>query len=494
MGIFLCVGLLPLLAAGTFPQFLYFTLSTQTFLVLHNIAEIFSVVVSISIFGIGWFADEEQKNQRTLLISAVFLAIGVLDFMHALSHEGMPDFITENSVNKAAQFRIFARLLTALALLFVSAHFKKVNLFPGRKLLLLITLAATALVFTGIVFVPEMVPDAYRASGGLTIFKKCIEFFIILILTAAAFFYLLDHRHNRRSANAYLPAAFVFCILGELASALYDTAFDFFNLTGHIYKIISFILIYYSLFVTCINDPHRRIFNLNRRLAKIAERHKQAEQKITTLSREITRMTEIERADLAEILHESLNQRLVTATLALKANVADLDEIGIREREKILDPIRKALEISRKIASQLSPTHLKTIGLTLTIEDLLQDFNKAGKYRIDAKLDALQEYFPHDWSIDVYRIIQEALNNIEKHAQADKITICAELLPAGLVLTITDNGRTAKDPERAASAHGIGIPMIKQRATAMGGTVQTQQQDSGFSIVLTLPNNGNTQS
>lgn len=478
-----------MLAANILPRHFYFTLNIQPYLVFHNITEIFSVIVAISIFVTGWFAQEHSKDQKDLLISSAFLSIGLIDFMHALSYAGMPDFITANSVNKGAQFWLVARFLTALTLFLISVPIKNRNLFSVKTPLLFMSFAVSGAAFTAIVYFPEFVPDAYRAGEGLTTFKKAAEFGMVIILALAAVFHIAA---KSREHDSYLAAAMVFSVLSELAFALYDSAYDSFILTGHIYKIVAFALIYRSLFVSCIKNPHRRIVSLNRRLAYIAQKHREAERKTAMLSREITRASEIERADLADVLHESLSQRLVMATLALKSQPASSHETALRDREKILDPIRRALEISRRVASRLSPAHLKTIGLVLAIEDLLQDFNKTGKYRISAQLDALHEYFPGDWNNDLYRIVQEALNNIEKHAQADEIVIRAERLASGLKLTIADNGR-AGAPVALDTATGIGIPMMQQRAQALGGNLRIERHDAGFGLVLALPINAGTE-
>jgi hypothetical protein len=85
------------LLIGFFQSQLYTKLNAAPYLVFHNIVELFSVMVSLSIFSVGWFTFDQSKNRHALFLGTAFLAIGLIDFMHALSFPGMPDFITPSS-------------------------------------------------------------------------------------------------------------------------------------------------------------------------------------------------------------------------------------------------------------------------------------------------------------------------------------------------------------------------------------------------------------
>lgn len=487
MAVFFVLGALPLLAGSLFPDVFYFVLNDRSYLVFHNIAEIFSVIVSISIFGIGWYNAEKIRDRSILLMSCAFLAVGLLDIMHALSYEGMPDFFSKNTVNKAAQFWLFARFVTALALLTAASSPAFRPLQISRYAFLAGSLFFTALAFTAIIFFPALVPEAFLPQQGLTVFKKLSELGIVTLLIAAGIVYLYKGQHKRSSAMVYYPLAVVFSVLSETAFTAYDSAYDSVNLTGHIYKVIAFALIYRGLFITAIHEPYRRISTLNQRLANSADKHRLAEKQIELLSRDMTRIQEAERARTADELHESLSQTLVMATLALKNQMAGTSQLPEKKNHEILAYIRKALDITRTIASRLSPVHLKTIGIRLAIEDLLQDFNKTGKYRITADIDAIEQYFPNDWSIDFYRIVQESLVNIRKHSDASEITIKARQAPSGLSVTISDNGSGQPDAPAAVKEPAMGILIMRQRAKALGGSVNVHNTNPGFVVHLTLP-------
>ncbi len=93
-------AILPFLVVELFHSWLYHVMGIALYLVFHNVAEFFSVMVSLSIFGVGWFTYNQSKGRHTLFLSAAFLEVGLIDFMHTLGFAGMPDFITRNSASE----------------------------------------------------------------------------------------------------------------------------------------------------------------------------------------------------------------------------------------------------------------------------------------------------------------------------------------------------------------------------------------------------------
>src|SRR5512147_2426152 len=117
----LILSALPLLIVEMFPGQLKFVMNPPAYIVFHNIAEFFSIMVSLSMFGMSWYTYEQSKNRHTLFLGTAFLAIGIMDFMHTMSMPAMPDFISPNDAQKSVQFWIPVRLFQAVAFL-VSAY------------------------------------------------------------------------------------------------------------------------------------------------------------------------------------------------------------------------------------------------------------------------------------------------------------------------------------------------------------------------------------
>jgi PAS domain S-box-containing protein len=259
----------PFLAVELCKPQLYRVMDISSYLVFHNLTEFFSIVVSLSIFGLGWYSFDQNRNQHSLFLSVAFLAIGLMDLMHTLGYAGMPPLITSNSANKSTQFWIAVRFFSASAFLasaFIHqerplAWLTKTNLMAGALIL-------PSLTFTAITFFPSWVPATFIQGVGLTPFKKTAEYVIIgiLLLATAAYGRRFSATGNRL-INYYL-AAFVFCIFSELVFAVYRSVFDTYNVLGHLYKIIAFALIYKGIFVTAIRKPYEDLIAANEELSR----------------------------------------------------------------------------------------------------------------------------------------------------------------------------------------------------------------------------------
>ncbi len=88
---------LPFVILTLFPTQFHYVMDRALYLLFHNITEFFSIMVSLSIFGVGWYTYDQSKDRHALFLGATFLVVGLLDFMHGLSNSAMPAFVTPNS-------------------------------------------------------------------------------------------------------------------------------------------------------------------------------------------------------------------------------------------------------------------------------------------------------------------------------------------------------------------------------------------------------------
>jgi two-component system, cell cycle sensor histidine kinase and response regulator CckA len=162
----LILSALPLLIVEMFPGQLKFVMQPAAYIVFHNIAEFFSIMVSLSMFGLSWYTYEQSKNRHALFLGTAFLAIGIMDFMHTLANVAMPPFITPNSSDKSIQFWIAVRFFQAIAFL-ASAYVypDKPIRWLSKRVLILSALLVSSLVFIGIIFFPEDMPDFFVVGG-----------------------------------------------------------------------------------------------------------------------------------------------------------------------------------------------------------------------------------------------------------------------------------------------------------------------------------------
>ncbi len=257
----------PLLIVEMFPGQLKFVMEPSLYLVFHNIAEFFSIVVSLSMFGVGWFTYDQTKNRHALFLSTAFLGIGIMDFMHTLANAAMPPFITPNSSDKSILFWIAARLFQALSLLASAYAFpESSSRFLSRRVLMAVTLLLSFLVFTGVTFFPAYLPDPFIPGVGLTPFKMISEYAIIFFLCAAVAAYW---RRMKRTGDTLLVSyliAFVICIFSEVPFTIYTRVFDTYNVLGHSYKVAAFYIIFQGIFKASVRAPYMKLSEVSERL------------------------------------------------------------------------------------------------------------------------------------------------------------------------------------------------------------------------------------
>jgi PAS domain S-box-containing protein len=261
-----------------FPSWLYRTMDIASYLVIHNIAEFFSVMVSLSIFSVGWFTFDQSRNRHALFLGCAFLAIGLMDFMHALSYAGMPAFITPNSPLKSTQFWIAVRMYSALAFLVSGyVHPGSSGRLLSKYFLFASAVAVSGVVFAGVIYFPSYLPATIIEGRGVTSFKKYSEYLIIFLFAISIPAYWRRYATTGKRQFLYYIAAFIICIFSELAFSGYKSVFDTYNVLGHIYKIIAFALIYQGVFIAAVKFPYLEVVSKSEELLAESDERKKAD-------------------------------------------------------------------------------------------------------------------------------------------------------------------------------------------------------------------------
>ncbi len=319
----------PLLMVRLFPARLYFAMDSVSYLLFHNIAEFFSIMVSLSIFGVGWHTYSQSRDRHALFMSTAFLSIGLMDFIHTLASAAMPAFITPNSTNKSAQFWVAARLLSALAFLSSAYIYKErqtgwlAKVVLSRTALMTAALAIPALVFTGVTFYPSRMPDAFVVGVGVTPFKVYSEYLIVCLLCLAAAAYWKRMARSGDELLIYYVAAFIICAASELVFTAYKVDFDIYNVLGHTYKIVAFYLIYKGILVSSVRNPYVELSRANQRLDEEVAERRQAQEALQTAQGGLERRVE----ERTKALRES-EQRWATTLASIGDAVIATDVEG----------------------------------------------------------------------------------------------------------------------------------------------------------------------
>jgi signal transduction histidine kinase len=212
-------------------------------------------------------------------------------------------------------------------------------------------------------------------------------------------------------------------------------------------------------------------------------------------SQQLIASQEGERKRIAAELHDSLGQRLVVinnlALFFLRSHALHSgDDKQAEAIKEISAEASSAMEETRSIAYNLRPFQLDRLGLTKSIEGLIRTVSKSSGIHVASDLADVDELFPEELRINFYRIVQEALSNIMKHAQATEVNVHILRTDTDVVLSIRDNGRgfTPAAHTGQAGLGGFGLTGMAERATLLGGRLKVRSEaGSGTMMTVEIP-------
>jgi diguanylate cyclase (GGDEF)-like protein/PAS domain S-box-containing protein len=243
------------------------------YLPLHTLFEFLSIIVSAMIFGTAWVRISDNKNIRNYIILACsFLAVATLDFFHVFSFPGMPEIITPSGPEKTINFWLMARYFSAFSLLLVSLLSWQTiaTRLMHWTILSCVLFLVSILVSIGLFF-PEIIPSTYSDGQGLTSFKIISEYSVAGLYLAVAMRFLYVMRTPQPYDVVNLFTAVCLMAMSEIFFTLYSDMTDIFNFLGHTYKIIAYIFIYKSIFITSIVKPYDELSKSTNLLSTIIE-------------------------------------------------------------------------------------------------------------------------------------------------------------------------------------------------------------------------------
>ncbi len=202
---------------------------------------------------------------------------------------------------------------------------------------------------------------------------------------------------------------------------------------------------------------------------------------LTELSQHLIRVSEEEKASLARELHDTLGSSLTAINMDLNWIQRKLPQEarGVRERlQRVLQMMAETVELKHEVIEGLRPSHLDNLGLAFALRSHCQEFTR--RTGMPCQFDVEEDFDELDpaWSIALYRIAQEALTNIAKHAQATQVHIELRRMADGLRLRITDNGVGFAE-EALSKPKSHGVVGMRERMRQLGGRFQIQHSPVG---------------
>ncbi|TDT63299.1 MASE3 domain-containing sensor histidine kinase [Fonticella tunisiensis] len=228
----------------------------KSYLLFHTLIEMATILIAFSTFIIAFNTYEISKNSYFTFIGIAFGFVGLADFMHTISYKGIGIFRMDNA-NIAVQFWIIARYLESISL-FISLVFVKKSIKPLK---VLASYSVILLILCATIYPLGIFPDCFIEGYGLTEFKVISEYIIIVFLIGSA--YLLNKNKESLDRNIFecMMAAIGMKILSGIFFTLYKDVYAFYNMLGHIFKLISFYYIYQVMIKKGIKEPYKLLFN-----------------------------------------------------------------------------------------------------------------------------------------------------------------------------------------------------------------------------------------
>ena len=226
----------------------------------------------------------------------------------------------------------------------------------------------------------------------------------------------------------------------------------------------------------------------DRRLAE-SEREESRLQLRALASRQ-QRLREEERRAMSREIHDELGQLLTGVKLDVAWSLAHLPAGESPARARLtgsLDRISGAMDVVRRIASELRPAVLDDLGLVAALEWQAQQFARLTKVRMTTNLPAQDPPLDSDGRTTVFRIVQEALTNVARHAEAQNVMLSLLVEDEDLHVLIADDGRGITQSQLN-DRRSLGLLGLRERATTAGGTVSiVGRPDDGTDVSLTIP-------
>ena len=221
----------------------------------------------------------------------------------------------------------------------------------------------------------------------------------------------------------------------------------------------------------------------------------ESKERLRHLPSQLLAAQEVERGRLARELHDDLGQSLAVLKMQLRAIQRKAPPESFETRESLehsLNFINEIVEKTRRLSRNLRPAILEGLQLGEALQNMFDDF--ATHYGVKdflVNLDRVETLIPPETQLHIYRIFQEALNNIAKYAHPTKVMVNMEKEARGVSIRIEDDGE-GFDPEevmiRKAREKGMGLATMSERVTMLGGTFHIKSnKGQGTRITFSLP-------
>jgi signal transduction histidine kinase len=201
---------------------------------------------------------------------------------------------------------------------------------------------------------------------------------------------------------------------------------------------------------------------------------------LSALSQFLQTQTEAEKARLAGELHDELSRILTPAKMDvnwLEGRCGSDGEIA-RRLARLSELLDSGIDVKRRIIENLRPSLLDHLGLAPALQWHVEEACKAAELECNLQFNGNLERLSPDLEIALYRVAQEAMTNVIRHAEASRVDVTLDRTHDGIVVSVRDNGVGMADVD-AATKHSYGLGSMRQRLSAVGGRLEIHSSVGG---------------
>ncbi|MGH7628672.1 MAG: PAS domain-containing sensor histidine kinase [Gemmatimonadales bacterium] len=216
---------------------------------------------------------------------------------------------------------------------------------------------------------------------------------------------------------------------------------------------------------------------------------RRSREELRALAARLQSVREDERTRISREVHDELGQALTGLRLDfswLKGRLKDRPELAERVQSAV-SRIDGTIDTVRRIATELRPSVLDHLGLVAAVEWQAQEFEKRTGITVRLELSSAHPAVDDARATTVFRILQESLTNVARHASATRVEIALALGPDAVTLQVADDGRGISEAERTA-LRSLGLVGIRERAIACGGECTIEgRAGQGTTVTARIP-------
>ncbi|MFZ6050047.1 cache domain-containing protein [Pseudomonas sp. CR3202] len=217
--------------------------------------------------------------------------------------------------------------------------------------------------------------------------------------------------------------------------------------------------------------------------------HRLADRKLSALNQRIVHLQEEERSRVSRELHDGISQQLVSIKFQFELASLELENgqgRGLDNLRAGTARLGEAIGEVRRISHDLRPSLLDTLGLSPAIDQLVREFEQRTSIRTQYERELDDAQVDKDVSVTLFRIIQEALANIERHSRASAAIISLTTSKRAIALRVEDNG-VGFDPGLMDRSQGIGLRNIRERVDHHRGTFAVSSYHGRTELQVEIP-------